>query len=102
MQESQIELDKDDVSFNGIDDISHDTLTTTNKTLIGAINEVNSQCKDIANLKNNTNVVDLEKYNITQGDYEYPFTTENYKVAYQNGVGFQQAIDDAKEKIYKN
>ena len=49
VQESQIELDKDDVSFNGIDDISHDTLTTTNKTLIGAINEVNTQCKEIAN-----------------------------------------------------
>lgn len=48
VQESQIELDKDDVSFNGIDDISHDELNTTNKTLIGAINEVNTQCKDIA------------------------------------------------------
>jgi hypothetical protein len=40
VQESQIELDKDDVSFNGIDDISHDELNTTNKTIIGAINEV--------------------------------------------------------------
>lgn len=49
VQESQIELDKDDVSFNGIDDISHDELNTTNKTLIGAINEVNTQCKDIVN-----------------------------------------------------
>lgn len=49
VQESQIELDKDDVSFNGIDDISHDTLTTTNKTIIGGINEVNSQFKEIAN-----------------------------------------------------
>lgn len=49
VQESQIELDKDDVSFNGIDDISHDELNTTNKTLIGAINEVNTQCKDIEN-----------------------------------------------------
>ena len=50
VQENQIELDKDDVSFNGIDDISHDTLTTTNKKIIPAINEVNSQLKDIANL----------------------------------------------------
>lgn len=49
VQESQIELDKDDVSFNGIDDISHDELNTTNKTIIGAINEVNTQYKDIAN-----------------------------------------------------
>lgn len=49
VQESQIELDKDDVSFNGVDDISHDELNTTNKTIIGAINEVNTQYKDIAN-----------------------------------------------------
>ena len=49
VQENQIELDKDDVSFNCIDDISHDTLTTTNKKIIPAINEVNSQLKDIAN-----------------------------------------------------
>lgn len=75
---------------------SDNSLETTSKEIVGAINEVNSQYKDIANLKNNTNVVNLEKYNITQADYEYPFTTENYKVAYQNGVGFQQAIDDAK------
>ena len=54
VQESQIELDKDDVSFNGIDDISHDELNTTNKTLIGAINEVNTQCKDIASNTINT------------------------------------------------
>lgn len=60
------------------------------------IKTLDSQFKDIANLKNNTNVIDLKKYKITQADYEYPFTTENYKVAYQNGLGFQQAIDDAK------
>ena len=47
VQENQIELDKDDVSFDGIDDISHDTLTTTNKKIIPAINEVNDKFKDI-------------------------------------------------------
>lgn len=62
------------------------------------ISNVSSQCKDIANLKNNTNVVDLEKYNITQADYTTPFTVENYNVAHQNGLGIQQAIDEAKEK----
>lgn len=79
-------------------DLGSEELTTTAKDIKGAVNEVAAQYKDIANLKNSTNVVNLEKYNITQADYEYPFTTENYKVAYQNGVGFQQAIDDAKEK----
>ena len=45
-----------------------------------------------------SSVIDLVKYNITQADYEYPFTTENYRVAHQNGVGLQQAINEAKEK----
>lgn len=45
-----------------------------------------------------SSVIDLVKYNITQADYEYPFTTENYRVAYQNGLGIQQSINEAKEK----
>lgn len=81
------------VSFWSTDD---NVLCEDGKTLRENLDVVNSQFKDIANLKNSTNVVDLKKYNITQADYEYPFTTENYKVAYQNGVGFQHAIDDAK------
>ena len=64
-------------------------------------NQIDARFKDIANLKNNTTVVNLEKYNITQADYEYPFTTENYKVAYQNGLGFQQAIDDTRTNNVK-
>lgn len=45
----QITLEKDDTSFDGVDDTIHDNLTTTDKRIIGAINEVNTQCKDIAN-----------------------------------------------------
>lgn len=96
IKENQIVLVEDDTSMEGISDSEHDSLKTDNKTIIGGINEVNAKLKDIVNLKNNTNVVNLKKYNITQADYEYPFTTENYKVAYQNGLGFQRAIDDAK------
>lgn len=44
----QITLVEDDTSFNGIDDTVHNELNTNNKTIIGGINEVNSQCKDIA------------------------------------------------------
>lgn len=76
-----------------------DTNTATDKTWSSS--KIDTQFKDIANLKNSTNVVNLKKYNITQADYEYPFTTENYKVAYQNGLGFQQAIDDAKNNNIK-
>lgn len=41
-------------------------------------------------------VIDLKKYGITAVDYEPPFTEEMYHVAYANGTGIQQAIDDAK------
>ena len=44
-----ITLEKDDTSFNGIDDTIHNELNTDNKTIIGGINEVKSQIKDIAN-----------------------------------------------------
>lgn len=62
------------------------------------IEKNSTQYKDIANLKNSTNVVNLKKYNITQADYTTPFTVENYNTAHQNGLGFQQAINEAKEK----
>lgn len=44
----------------------------------------------------NTGFINLKKYGITAADYEAPFTAEMYEVAYANGKGFQQAIDDAK------
>ena len=47
--DNQITLEKDDTSFNGVDDTIHNELNTDDKTIIGGINEVNSQCKDIAN-----------------------------------------------------
>ncbi len=40
-------------------------------------------------------VIDLEKYGITETEYESPFTAEMYEVAHANGVGLQKAIDDA-------
>lgn len=49
IKENQINLIEDDTSMNGISDTNHDNLETTDKTIIGAINEVNSQFKDIAN-----------------------------------------------------
>ncbi len=42
--------------------------------------------------------IDIEKYGIVAVDYVAPFTAAMYEVAYQNGVGIQNAIDDAKEK----
>ena len=58
--------------------------------------EIDKKLDNIANQMKGSNVVNLEKYGIVQADFTYPFTTENYEVAYQNGIGLQQAIDDAK------
>lgn len=48
------------------------------------------------------NIIDLEKYGIVQADFIAPFTSENYKIAYNNGLGIQKAIDDAKSAGSKN
>lgn len=40
--------------------------------------------------------IDLAEYGITQVDLSEPFTAANYNVAHANGVGLQEAIDDAK------
>lgn len=43
----------------------------------------------------NSSAIDLEAYGITRADYAEPFTAEMYEVAYNNGVGIQNAINDA-------
>lgn len=48
VKENQINLIEDDTSMEGISDSVHDTLTTTNKKIIPAINEVSDKLKDIA------------------------------------------------------
>lgn len=48
LKDSQINLVEDETSMEGIKDNEYPTLTTTDKTLIGSINEVNAQYKDIA------------------------------------------------------
>ena len=39
--------------------------------------------------------IDLVEYGITQADLSEPFSVANYNLAHANGVGFQDAIDDA-------
>lgn len=95
VQESQIELDKDDVSFNGVDDISHDELNTTNKTIIGAINEVNTQYKDIANVLNNiqTDVEVTKDIKISISDNTFiPATAQEQEVTVEFTKGNTNAI----------
>lgn len=89
VEENQIELIEDELSMEGISDITYDTLQTTNKTLIGGVNEVNSQLKDITNkleilpIKNihhiiqNGAPVSQQNINIEGTDYEaYIFNDE--------------------------
>lgn len=49
LKDNEVTLVKDGTSMEGIKDNEYPTLTTTDKTLIGSINEVNAQCKDIVN-----------------------------------------------------
>lgn len=68
--DNQITLEEDDTSMNGIDATTHDTLTTTDKTIIGGINEVNSQCKEIEKKaitnEERTKLSSLENYDDTE------------------------------------
>jgi hypothetical protein len=50
LKDNAINLIEDETSMEGIKDNEYPSLTTQDKTLIGSINEVNSQYKDIANL----------------------------------------------------
>lgn len=49
LKDNEVTLVKDETSMEGIKDNEYDTLTTQDKTLIGSINEINAQYKDIAN-----------------------------------------------------
>lgn len=49
LKDNKINLIEDDTSMEGIDDTEFPALTTQNKKILGAINEVNTQCKEIAN-----------------------------------------------------
>lgn len=65
LKDNEVTLVKDETSMEGIKDNEYPTLTTQDKTLIGSINEVNSQCKDIVYLIDNPNF-EL----ISEGEYK--------------------------------
>ena len=69
LKDNEVTLVKDDTSMEGISDSEHDTLTTTNKKIIPAINEINSQCKDIANEMNNIGQPTDEQINTAVNTY---------------------------------
>lgn len=84
VEENQIELIEDELSMEGISDITYDTLQTTNKTLIGGVNEVNSQLKDIAN------------YGLTIGEDGKAYLMNEKGVQFGTGIKFPSDVDLSK------
>lgn len=64
LKDSQINLVTDETSMEGIKDNEYPTLNTQDKTLIGSINELNTQYKDIANKINILTSPDGTKWEI--------------------------------------
>lgn len=54
--------------------------------------------RSLSDEKVDKDYIDLKKYGISAAEYEAPFTAEMYEVAYANGVGIQNAINDAKAR----
>ena len=74
LKDSQINLVEDETSMEGIKDNEYPTLTTTDKTLIGSINEVNAQYKDIVNKDDYINIESFRKINSANSNDTEMFT----------------------------
>ncbi len=89
LKENQINLIEDDTSMEGISDSVHDTLETTDKTIIGAINEVNDKSKDIV------------KQTITTEERNKLTNLENYDDSeIKNEINEKANINDVIKKGY--
>ena len=75
IEDNQLNLIEDGTT-KGIKDTEYDTLTTTDKTVIGSINELSTQFKDIA------------KKNISSFCIDKEFTSEGYE------INLQEIIDN--------
>ena len=70
LKANEVNLVEDETSMEGIKDNEYPTLTTQDKTLIGGINEVDAQCKDIVNKT-------LTSLNTSRENSVVDFTTKN-------------------------
>lgn len=95
LKDNEVTLVKDETSMEGIKDNEYPTLTTTDKTLIGSINEVNAQFKDIANVLNNiqTDVEVTKDIKISISDNTFiPATAQEQEVTVEFTKGNTNAI----------
>lgn len=76
LKDNEVTLVKDGTSMEGIKDNEYPTLTTQDKTLIGSINEVNAQYKDIAKEKADKNDVRMKNVSITPEDTTFATIVE--------------------------
>lgn len=78
LKDNAINLVKDEISMEGIKDNEYPTLTTQDKTLIGSINEVNAQYKDIANLKINKGEVSILDIDKSKGKLDQTYMSDEF------------------------
>ena len=83
----------------GILDSEYNTLTTTDKTIIGGINELNSQFKDIAKqtITTNQNKINIENYQNCKPKFGYNFVIEKWDSSLQKDR--EITIDEAKNRV---
>ena len=84
LKDNEVTLVKDETSMEGVKDNEYDTLTTQDKTLIGSINEVNAQYKDIVNEIDGINklYINLSKFGVKpSSQVSYDETTKTYNLS---------------------
>lgn len=86
LKTNKVNLVEDETSMEGISDSVHDTLTTKDKTIIGGINELNSQYKDIANTGKLTDLDTTAKDNLVNAINEVFQNVSNGKSLVANAI----------------
>lgn len=79
-------------------------LETKNKYIVGAINEVNSQCKDIANEKLDKNTTDISIYQINKnlGKFDQTYMTDEFLQQIAGNASINAIVGDntiSKDKL---
>lgn len=99
LKTNQVNLVEDETSMEGIKDNEYPTLTTTNKTLIGSINELNTQYKDIVNKIENGGGGSTDANGISIQDIANNFTSTNVEGALAELFQFINTVAEKVKQI---